>query len=186
MRRSPAGLVLGFHGCDSSVAERLLAGEPFQWSRNDYDWLGSGAYFWENDPLRALRWAEEAKARGTCVEPAVVGAVLDLGLCLDLTTQSSLDVIRTAYDALAAISGAVGTPLVKNTKLRRPLDNAVLNYLHESMPEPKFQTVRGVFTEGGPLYPGAMIEAKTHVQLAVRDLSCMQGVFRVDASRLEA
>jgi len=184
VRRTVTGFVLGYHGCDKSVAEQLLAGAPFEFSTNNYDWLGAGAYFWENDPLRAMRWAEKLKGRPsksgkTITEPAIVGAVIDLGLCLDLTTQPSLDVIRTAYDGLAKLHDIAKETLPKNVdELRRPLDCAVLNYLYESMPEPKFQTVRGMFVEGGELYPGAFIQRETHVQIAVRDLSCIQGVFR--------
>ena len=37
--------IVGYHGCRRSVAERLLNGEPFRLSNNDYDWLGGGAYF---------------------------------------------------------------------------------------------------------------------------------------------
>lgn len=180
MQRTVTGFVLGYHGCDRTTAEQLLAGSPFGLSTNDYDWLGAGAYFWENDSVRAFRWAERVKKRaGTITEPAVVGAVIDLGLCLDLTTQSSLDVIRTAYDGLSKVVDAAGQALPNNfDELRRPLDCAVLNYLHASMPEPKFQTVRGMFVEGGDLYPGAFIKRETHVQIAVRDLSCIRGVFR--------
>lgn len=55
--------VLGFHGCDRAVGERVLAGqEPVSVSENSHDWLGAGAYFWENDPVRALRWAENVRA----------------------------------------------------------------------------------------------------------------------------
>ena len=80
---------------------------------------------------------------------------------------------------------AQGEVLVQNTDtLRRELDCAVLNYLYASMPDPKFQTVRGVFTEGGPLYPGAQIQSRTHVQIAVRDSSCIKGVFRVPENQL--
>lgn len=101
MRRSGAGLILGHHGCDAAVAERLLAGVPFQISRNTYDWLGFGAYFWESDPERGLQWARLMQQRGAPITaPAVVGAVIDPGWCLDLTTQASLDVIRTAYEEL--------------------------------------------------------------------------------------
>jgi hypothetical protein len=38
--------VIAYHGCDARVADRLLAGEPFRKSRNDFDWLGEGVYFW--------------------------------------------------------------------------------------------------------------------------------------------
>ena len=53
------GFVLAFHGCDRAVGERILAGkEHVRPSDNDYDWLGPGAYFWENNPRRALAWAQ--------------------------------------------------------------------------------------------------------------------------------
>jgi hypothetical protein len=173
--------VLGYHGCDAAVAEALLGGAPFRVSRNPYDWLGYGAYFWENDPERGLEWARIMQGRGEPITtPAVVGAVIDPGWCLDLTTQASLDVIRTAFDTLAALALADGRPLIANSSpMKRERDCAVFNYLHASMPEPKFQTVRGVLTEGGPLFDGAHILSRTHVQLAVRDLSCIKGVFRV-------
>ena len=49
------GFVLAYHGCDREVGERILAGEEqVRPSANDYDWLGPGAYFWENSARRAL------------------------------------------------------------------------------------------------------------------------------------
>ena len=45
--------VLGFHGCDRSVGENVLSGKTrLRKSSNDYDWLGNGIYFWENNPQR--------------------------------------------------------------------------------------------------------------------------------------
>ncbi|GAB6038857.1 hypothetical protein JCM15519_34160 [Fundidesulfovibrio butyratiphilus] len=41
-----------------------------------------------------------------------------------------------------------------------------------------FDTVRGLFTEGGPLFPGSGFQAKTHIQTAVRTLPSIKGVFR--------
>lgn len=53
-RRS--NLVIGFHGCDKSIVEKVLNGEEeLIKSQNDYDWLGSGIYFWENNEARALQ-----------------------------------------------------------------------------------------------------------------------------------
>jgi hypothetical protein len=75
--------VLGYHGCDAEAGEKLLQNVPFQKSKNDYDWLGSGIYFWEANPNRALDWAHELgkrkrrKGSGT-FRPFVVGAVIDL------------------------------------------------------------------------------------------------------------
>lgn len=51
--------VLGYHGCDRTVGEKLLSGEDFKKSENSYDWLGAGIYFWENNPKRGLDFARE-------------------------------------------------------------------------------------------------------------------------------
>jgi hypothetical protein len=48
-------------GCDRSVTERLLKNRLFRISQNEYDWLGSGVYFWESNPARALHWARHLK-----------------------------------------------------------------------------------------------------------------------------
>ena len=62
MTRASA-FVLGYHGCDRAVGERVLANKVhLKASNNDYDWLGTGIYFWENSPRRALEWAKYAKA----------------------------------------------------------------------------------------------------------------------------
>jgi len=50
--------VLGFHGCDEVLAESVFAGKTtLTASQNNYDWLGHGIYFWENNPQRALDYA---------------------------------------------------------------------------------------------------------------------------------
>ena len=74
-------LVIGYHGCDRKVAERVVAGrDDLKPSQNAWDWLGHGIYFWEDSHGRALRWAkEEAKHGGSKIKsPAVLGAVIDL------------------------------------------------------------------------------------------------------------
>ena len=55
----------------------VLNMEPLHPSANNYDWLGSGIYFWENDPIRAFEFAKEVKK---CEEPFVGGAIINLGL----------------------------------------------------------------------------------------------------------
>ena len=64
-----------------------MGGAPFQPSDNDYDWLGPGIYFWEANPQRGFEFArEDSKRKGSTVsKPFVIGAVIELGLCLDLT-----------------------------------------------------------------------------------------------------
>ena len=71
-------LTIGFHGCDQSVVDKVIAGEEnLLASKNDYDWLDNGIYFWEDNEERALEWAVEMSKRmnSTIKSPAVIGAV---------------------------------------------------------------------------------------------------------------
>jgi hypothetical protein len=98
-----AGWVLGYHGCDAKLGEAILRGEKTLLpGKNDYDWLGTGIYFWEADPERALEWARSAmlnpKRHRTAIEkPFVLGAIVDLGACLDLMESDSLEKLKRAY-----------------------------------------------------------------------------------------
>lgn len=185
------GMVLGFHGCDRSVGEDLLRGQTqhLRSSSNSYDWLGSGVYFWENDPKRALEFAEEAKqkphlTKGKITDPFVVGAVIDLGLCLNLTDRRSLAELEVAYTFLQATqqSGGEDMPVNKGRdRSQRFLDRAVIETLHASreiLRQVQYDTTRGAFSEGGELYPGACFEKKNHIQVAVRNLQVIKGYFR--------
>lgn len=104
---SRPNLVLGFHGCDRSIANTVINnGTPMKPSQNDYDWLGNGIYFWENNAERAFDWAvEQSKRPNSKIKiPAVIGAVLDLGYCFDLLDTHYLEELKTAYDAFVKIS----------------------------------------------------------------------------------
>jgi len=185
VQRLSTPFVLAYHGCDAGIADELINGAPFKFSENPWDWLGTGVYFWEGDPVRGLEWAHALKKRGKVTDPAVVGVALDLGLCLDLMTRKSLMVLEEAYRGLAELAEKAEEELPRNVgEFRRQLDCAVVNYLFSEMPEPKFQTVRAAFPEGPALFPGSKFVAQTHIQIAVRDLSCIKGVFRVPAGQL--
>ena len=187
MERLAYSFVLAYHGCEKRVGLSLLRGRSFKPSENDYDWLGPGAYFWENNPLRGLEWAEEQKLQGRIADPWVIGAVIDLGNCLDLSTHAGVQLVRLAYDSLSK-SGISKLP--SNTpRGRRFLDCAVIRHLHAAAEDPRsglrpFDTVRGLFTEGEPAFPGSSFLAKTHVQVAVRNLEMIKGIFRVPDRQL--
>jgi hypothetical protein len=168
------------------MANQLLSGEMsvLDWmpSQNDYDWLGHGIYFWEHGPARAMRWAEE-KARATGEEPAVLGAIVQLGNCFDLTDEQNTTNIGAAYDLVKASFDAAGKDLPKNrgndADLKgRYLDCLVINYYLEKVAAIRYQSVRCAFREGTPAYDGSMIYRQTHIQVAVIDRSCILGVFR--------
>ena len=191
MHRLTSAFILGYHGCDKEVGERLLAGTVFKPSDNDYDWLGPGIYFWESNPLRGLEFAAEvSKREGSSIsKPFVIGAVIELGLCLDLTTSTGLEWVRIAYDSLVEVTRAAALKMPSNSKdrLRRNLDCAVIRRLHtilEAQKLPPIDTLKGVFTEGKPAYPGSGFPEKTHIQLAVRNPRCIKGVFRVPSEQL--
>lgn len=134
--------VLGFHGCDKSVAERVLAGagKPhLRRSTNHYDWLGNGIYFWESSPKRAMEWAEFVRdnpsvSSGKVETPAVVGAIIDLGYCGTLHDRAFLSELRQAHDLLSQASTSAGVPMPTNAggrdKPRRQLDCAVIEFMH--------------------------------------------------------
>jgi hypothetical protein len=169
------------------TSERLLRNEPFRTSDNGYDWLGSGAYFWEANPDRALEWARQHRPSG----PAVVGAVIDPGFCLDLITSNGTSALASAYQLYTAVTAASGTPLPTNTGgedyLHRKLDCAVINFLHTTRKregDVAFDTVRGVFMEGERLYPTSGFRRQSHIQICVRNPAAIKGVFRVPTHQL--
>lgn len=185
MHRLSTSFVLGYHGCDNLVAEALLGGIPFRRSENDYDWLGPGIYFWEANPQRGLDFAIEASGRkNSSIEtPAVVGAVIDLGLCLDMTTLAAIERVEVAYESLRQSADMIGGDLPANSKdlLLRRLDCAVITRLHAplGLEDVLLDSVRGIFIEDDPVYQTSGFHKKTHVQIAVCNPACIKGVFRV-------
>ena len=184
--------VIGFHGCDRSVGERaLLHGDALRPSDNPYDWLGRGIYFWEHGPTRALQWAQDAQRRGRIAEPFVLGAFIQLGRCLDLADAAATQLVASWHEELRAVNEALGRTMPINRALHprdddrilRDLDCAVLNFgmlnLESDPGAPAFQSVRGIFTEGGPAFEGSGIQMRSHVQIAVRDPDCIVGYFRL-------
>jgi hypothetical protein len=44
-----------------------------------------------------------------------------------------------------------------------------------------FDTVRALFVEGGPAYPGAGFNERNHIQIAVRSRAAIKGLFLAEA-----
>lgn len=191
-RRSP-GLVLGFHGCDKSVGEKLLCGkiDHLKSSENEYDWLGAGIYFWESDPWRALDFAKQAAAansrvsKGAIKKPYVVGAVIDLGYCCNLLDWKALGEVAEAHAVLNDAFDAVDLDLPVNKGkdfAARFLDQAVIEMMHSIRKYEdlvSYDTVRAAFIEGQDLYEGAGFQRKNHIQISVRNVECIKGYFRL-------
>ncbi len=189
-------LVIAFHGCDSRTFENVLyRHEKLLASHNSYDWLGGGIYFWENSLARAWEWAisycdrynkkhpeEEPK------KPEVIGAVICLGHCLNLTDYGSSEILRMGYEILKEELSFVGQPLPMNRDitgsrglLLRELDCAVIERIHQYNRENElraYDSVRGIFIEGNPVYHDSGIMEKTHTQLCIINPNCIKGYFK--------
>lgn len=191
MYSTKTGLILGFHGCDQSVADKIIAGkDSLKESKNEYDWLGHGIYFWENNPSRALDYAKFLKknpgrSKSKIKKPAVLGAVIQLGYTLDLLDHSNLELVKAAHQSLVISTQKLGInfpsnkPLGKEKDLLlRPLDCAVIEKLHEINTGIQFDSIRAVFSEGETLYDNAGFRSKDHIQICIRNPNCIKGYFK--------
>lgn len=188
---TPPSFVVGFHGCDAQTGEDILAGKVTHLakSNNSYDWLGSGIYFWEANPQRALAFAEQSAnggkvSKGTIKTPFVLGALLDLGCCFNLLDSSALQELKDSYGIVQAARTATGDAPLQNKGEDlnlRFLDRAAIEAAHAFRKKdglPEYDTVRSVFWEGAELYPNAGFREKNHIQLCVRNTDCIKGYFR--------
>jgi hypothetical protein len=199
-RRRP-NLQIGFHGCEEAIRNNLVNKPDIVIkSQESYDWLGNGFYVWENNYQRAYQWALDKKNRGTLTIPSVVGVVYQLDYCLDFTDSEFIDILSLYYGLMKDALLIVGKKLPQNKDLPkdkyhdlilRELDCAVIEYLHQKISEKinseiskkgfsdyeHFDTVRGIFTEGGPAFEGAGIQTKNHIQICIRNLNCIKGFF---------
>lgn len=180
-----SNLIIGFHGCDRETQEKvLLQNEPLHNSRNSYDWLGNGMYFWEQNLERAWQWANENKK---IKEPAVLGAVIDLGYCLNLVDSYYIGLVKAEYKLLVQDLTIAGVKIPQNkgkdptgNPMLRNLDCAVIEHMHDTRKEYNFRpfdSVRGVFWEGEPIFPGTEFREKNHIQICVRNPNCIKGFF---------
>lgn len=174
--------ILAYHGCSRETAEDVVSGrKALIPSENPEDWLGDGIYFWENDPQRALEWAKQKKKRGKIAEPYVIGALIAPRALLDFSTREAEPFVEDAFKELKA---NLGHPLPKNEPFaendrfykKRFLDRAVMNALH-TMTEHRFDVFSAPFLEGPPVYPTGFFLRQTHIQICVKDPSCIRGVF---------
>ena len=192
MRLDYNRLVVGYHGCDASVVEDvLLSDSELKVSNNKYDWLGEGIYFWEHGPARALEFAQEKQVREPkkVTSPAVLGAYIQLGRCFDLGDVEFTSLLAVEFAKFQAAFQQIGLKaLPKNdeSRLLRYLDCAVINWYLKRIDKEKapnansvyYETVRGIFEEGGEAFPGSALQKKAHVQIAVRNPDCIVGYFK--------
>jgi hypothetical protein len=189
-------LVIGFHGCERAIRDQLLnKPNDIIYSRQPYDWLGHGMYFWENNYIRALQWAEDKMKRGAIKVPSVIGAVIHLGYCCDFLDAKYIQRLKEDYKIMKEAYMTTGKEMPKNQdlphdkhkdKILRELDCAVIEFMHSTivssnshendyMGNKAFDSTRGAFTEGGPAFEGAGLFEKSHIQICIRNPNCILG-----------
>jgi len=178
--------VIGYHSCDQKVGMKILNGEEeLRLSTNGWDWLGPGAYFWEDNPQRALEYAEECAVgmqvfAGKISKPFVLGAIIDLGNCLNLIETSSSVIVQQAHAGLIKTLKEGGQKIPINKGDNRKLDCAVMQFVHQSNISrgiPPYDTVRCAFPEGEAIYAGSNFTTRLHIEIAVCNLEMIKGYF---------
>lgn len=178
--------ITGFHSCDRDLGFRLLNGsDELRPSNNPWDWLGPGIYFWEQNPYRALTYAQEAaikqqKFSGKIKTPFVIGAIIELGNCLNLIEPNSIKVVKQAHAGLSAIALDGGIKMPVNKGANRQLDCEVMKFVHLSRKNegfPTYDSIRSPFHEGGPIYTGANFTDRLHIEICVLNPTLIKGYF---------
>ncbi len=178
--------ITGFHSCDREVGLRILNGEDqLIASDNTWDWLGPGVYFWEQNPGRALEYAIEVatkkqKNKKLIKTPFVIGAIIELGHCLNLLEPNSINIVKDAHNSLEKLSALSGDPMPVNKGANRQLDCAVIKSVHESNRRQGFKvydTIRCAFLEGKEIYPGSNFTDRLHIEICVINTELIKGYF---------
>jgi hypothetical protein len=186
------GLVIGYHGCDESVRDQLVdrsLPHLFQ-SKNPYDWLGDGIYFFENDYDRALHFANMAArypnkklTRGRIDTPSVVGAVIRLGTCWDLSTTSGMQLFKNVHARMTEVGIQPKHNKAADANdedlILRPFDRAIINTgnaLFDSERQ-SYDSMRALYSQGKSVIDGSGFKELTHVQIAIRNPRCILGYF---------
>jgi hypothetical protein len=172
--------LVGYHGTNIESARQILQ-TGFTPSRNSYDWLGKGVYFWQDAPYRAWDWAGEyCKKKGG--DPAVIRSLVKIRRdeFMDLLDYHQdpnwTNYLRRTYQYLQEQTSS-RLPPNKRSIGYHALDRLVLDTLIEDILKPMdidIRAVRACFQEGEEIYPGSAIYNKSHIQLAVRDTISIQ------------
>ena len=175
-----------FHSCDKEVGLKVLNGKAeLKPSTNPWDWLGDGIYFWEQNPERALQYAMESSQnvqfnKKPIKTPFVIGAIIELGNCLNLVEPESLLILKKASEDIAEIYAQARKSLPVNKDNNRKLDAAVFKHLHKSRENNtnlKYDTIRCAFVEGEPIYPTANFSSRLHIQICVLNPELIRGFY---------
>ena len=194
----------GYHGTNIELSDLILSEGRFLLSDNAGDWLGIGAYFFEDAPLRAQMWAESRFGEANGPKTAVLAAEIERETCLNLLDVQWWPHVIRAHEALAVAMESnktrrlsqkspilerydgkhfmffSGEPTVERSG-NNVLDAAVIKSLLVLLKRSglEFKSIRCAFIEGSELYHTSYFFDRYHVQIVVFDHSAIRSVARV-------
>src|ERR1700677_4299375 len=117
--------VVGYRGTKRSTALKVVSGEiSMVRSENEYDWLGSGVYYWEYAPKQAWAWAERKRKNEKWPKDedvAVIASMIRLGFCFDLLDPDNILEIKLCYHEYMRFCEWLGQEPRKNFRHRKYL-----------------------------------------------------------------
>ena len=174
--------VIGYHGTRLNTAQNIVLGNStFVPSTNSDDWLGHGVYFWEYAPQRAWSWAQE---RYPGEDIAVLGSMIRLSNCFDLLDPDNVQALEVHYSQFSTDCAENNIEIPKNYRSKKRTDCAVFEYVYgvNDQSDIKIDTCRAVFvpsmsaSKARPWTSSGIFHG-AHIQLCVRNVSCIQGVW---------
>ena len=109
------------------------------------------------------------KGKSVIKKPAVLGAIISLGNCLDLLDRTYLELLQENQKILESSYKTLGLTLPANRiapgtdeLTLRDLDCLVIEDLHSRVSN-SFDSVRAVFIEGKTLYPTSGFNEQNHI-----------------------
>jgi hypothetical protein len=160
--------ILGYHGTSQERAAAILS-TGFRASDNDYDWLGTGIYFFQDAPLRAKQWAIGQHLSN----PAVICSRVCLDNCIDLFDIGWQPLLKNVYNAFVEQYRDTDRLLPQQNPERSKahrLDCAFFNFAIELISqEQPIDSIRAAFMEGERLFPSSAIFELAHIQIAIRN-----------------
>lgn len=176
--------ITGYHAGSRRILEDIVHRNlKMVWSTEDREWLGHGVYFWASYG-HAERWVNIGYQQGWWGSdgPAILAADISLRNCLNLTDTSSTPYMDAAAQQVQAICYSLGVPVPQNERMidgvpvENKLDCAIINQVHQNQHlkgQPSFDTVIHAFSSGAQYLPGSTFRKEAHIQLAVRNHSCI-------------
>jgi len=110
----------------------------------------------------------------------VLGAIIELGSCLNLIEPQSLSILKEAHDGLVKLHQQLDKKMPVDEGDNRKLDCAVFRSIHQVRREngdPPYDTIRAAFSEGIQVYPDASFTSRGHLQICVLNTDLIRGYF---------